>query len=80
MTVDGATGAITISAAGSYFLTGHLLTETANHGITIASSDVALNLNGFSVRRLTGTPGNGIHISSGTGITIRHGPSSAARR
>lgn len=72
--VDGVTGAITISSPGSYFLTGNLNVESAAHGITIASADVTLDLNGFSVRRLTGTGGSGVLINGYfTGVDIRNG-------
>lgn len=74
--VDGVTGAITISSPGSYFLTGNLNVESAANGITIASADVSLDLNGFSVRRLTGTGGSGVLINGYfTGVDVRNGSS-----
>ncbi|MBS0658874.1 MAG: hypothetical protein JSR82_11605 [Verrucomicrobia bacterium] len=73
VTVD-VNGAITISFPGSYFLTGNLNVESATHGITVASADVTLDLNGFAVRRLTGTGGSGVLISGYyPGVHVRNG-------
>lgn len=61
----------TISMAGSYYVTNHLSGST---GITITTSHVTLDLNGYT---LTGTPGNtseGIKVTVAVqNITVRNG-------
>lgn len=64
---------ITISAPGSYFLTRDLTAATDADGIHITSSDVALDLNGFT---LTGTAfRTGVNVIAGGAqrIVIRNG-------
>lgn len=75
VTIDGATGAITISQSGSYYLTKDLSTETATAGITVSADHVTLDLNGFSITRLTGTAANlfAIDIGSSKGVHIHNG-------
>ena len=63
----------TIDECGSYFVAACLDGAAGEHGITIDSDDVTLDLNGFTLR---GVPGSldGVHVSAGrTGITIRNG-------
>lgn len=64
----------TISAAGSYYLTGNLALTTGT-GITISADQVTLDLNGFALSS-TASPASGTAVSiSGTrrNITIKHG-------
>ncbi len=51
----------TIDQSGAYYLTANLTADGASSGITIAASDVTLDLNGFAI---VGAPG------SGPGITL----------
>ena len=63
----------TISQPGSYYLTGNLTGVSGQDGITIATSDVTLDLVGFA---LTGVAGSlkGVSISGGTSnIAVRNG-------
>lgn len=63
----------TISAPGSYYLTGNLTITSTVNGITIAASDVHLDLNGFTI---AGTTGNvsGITVSGvRANLTIQNG-------
>ncbi len=65
----GGTTNYTIPFAGSYVLAGNI-----NGSITIASSDVTLDLNGFSVNAATAGSGNGILVStSQSRVIIRNG-------
>jgi len=52
----------TISAPGAYELTGNLTGVSGFDGITIASSDVTLDLNGFSLIGVPGS-GNGVRLT-----------------
>jgi hypothetical protein len=63
---------VTISASGSYYVTGALTGTGGSAGITIAASDVTIDLNGFA---LTGVAGSlqGIVRTSGDHIAIRNG-------
>lgn len=59
----------TISSPGSYYLTGDLSSTTG--GITVATNDVELDLNGFT---LTGSAGYyGLYASFYNQITVRNG-------
>ena len=61
-----ANGGITISASGSYYLTGNRTVSTGN-GILINSSGVSVDLNGFSLISTSSTnTGIGISINSNT--------------
>ncbi|MCB1130438.1 MAG: right-handed parallel beta-helix repeat-containing protein [Verrucomicrobiae bacterium] len=51
-----------ITAAGSYYLSGNL-EVWAPGGVRIQSSDVTLDLQGFCIRRSSGTGGSGIEIA-----------------
>lgn len=56
-----------ISQAGSYYLTGNLTGTAGKHGIEIASNDVTIDLNGFT---LAGVPGSLSGITADN--TVRH--------
>jgi len=72
-----ATGEITITASGSYYLTGNLTTTGTTSCINVGTYNVTLDLNGFTVSRTTGTEINtaGILIAGATGqqVMIRNG-------
>ncbi len=79
---DGPGYPATIGSPGSYRLTGELSVSGANETVVaITTSDVTLDLNGFTIRCLfLFTPcagngsGNGIRASAGTSnVTIRNG-------
>jgi len=44
-----------ISAPGSYYLTADLTGATAQHGIIVEADDVTVDLNGFTLRGITGS-------------------------
>lgn len=77
VTVDGGTGAITITARGSYFLTGNLTTTGTASCINVGTHTVSIDLNGFTISRTTGTDSGsaGILISGATGqkVMIKNG-------
>lgn len=52
----------TIGAPGSYYVTKDITGVSGQHGIIIASSDVTLDLSGFTLRGIAGSL-NGIHVS-----------------
>ncbi|MEK6642427.1 MAG: hypothetical protein AABZ08_00840 [Planctomycetota bacterium] len=52
----------TISSPGSYYVAKDLTGTSGQHGIAIASSDVSLDLSGFTLRGIPGSL-NGIHVS-----------------
>lgn len=61
----------TISAGGSYYLTGNLTLTVVGHGIQVVADDVSLDLNGYT---LTGTAGYaGVYVSGGYTASIRNG-------
>jgi len=63
----------TISVPGSYYLTTNLTGSSGANGITIASSHVTLDLDGFALLGASGS-GNGILISGlCTNVTVRNG-------
>ena len=63
---------VTIDEPGSYRLTGNLDVTFDRSGITIQSSDVSLDLNGFTVSSPGGSFDDGIQASS-PNIEVRHG-------
>jgi hypothetical protein len=70
-----ATAPYTISAPGSYYLTGNITVATGD-AIVIASNDVSLDLNGFTIRSTFtgGSSGTAISVSSGTyRLRVRNG-------
>lgn len=73
VSINGTTGAITISQAGSYYLTGNLtLTAAGASGIVITSSNVTLDLNGFALIHTTGNGGHAVSINAAN-VTVRNG-------
>jgi len=61
----------TISSPGSYYVTADL---SGSVGINISTSHVTLDLNGYSVRGLSGNNSEGIEVTAAlTNITIRNG-------
>ena len=69
-----ANGTITISQPGSYYLTGNLTITTAGaSGIVISSSNVSLDLNGFSLICTQANGGAAINYGSNKSISIRNG-------
>ncbi len=69
-----AAGTITISLPGSYYLTANVtLTALAASGVIIASDNVTLDLNGFSIAKTTSTGGAGVFFGSSKGIRIHSG-------
>jgi hypothetical protein len=71
------TGEITITARGSYYLTGNLTTTGTTSCINVGSHNVTLDLNGFTISRTTGTETGtaGILIAGAAGqkVMIRNG-------
>jgi parallel beta-helix repeat protein len=63
---------ITITNSGSYYLAGNLTGQSGTNGITIACSQVTLDLAGFT---LAGVPGAmvGVNIPNGTNIVVVNG-------
>ena len=62
-----------ITTSGSYYLTGNVTGESGKHGISVAASNVTIDLNGFT---LTGVGGSldGIHLEPGNSkLTVRNG-------
>lgn len=65
----------TINTPGSYVVTKDMVGASGQHGITINSNHVALDLNGFTLHGVTGSL-NGIHILTGSSrrdVVIRNG-------
>jgi len=64
----------TISNAGSYYLTNNLTGQAGANGITITTSDVTLDLNGFTIIGVAGSS-DGIFVNgiNAFNITIRNG-------
>jgi hypothetical protein len=77
VTVDGTTGAITITAPGSYYLTGNLTTTGTASCINVGNHTCTIDLNGFIVSRTTGTESGSAGIliagASGQKVMIRNG-------
>ena len=71
------TGEITITARGSYYLTGNLTTTGTTSAINVGPHTVTLDLNGFTISRTTGTETGtaGILILGAIGqkVMIRNG-------
>ncbi len=70
----GGTSTITISAPGSYFLTGDLTVATGN-GIVISADNVTLDLNGFTISSTASSVnGSGILLTNErSGVELRNG-------
>ena len=68
-----ASGTITISQPGSYYLTRNLTISEANaNGITISSNDVSLDLNGYTLSHTNGTGGTAVSIGQDN-ASVRNG-------
>ncbi|MBX7208720.1 MAG: right-handed parallel beta-helix repeat-containing protein [Verrucomicrobiaceae bacterium] len=64
----------TISASGSYYVTGNLTGTAAANGIGVNASNVTIDLGGFELVGVAGGTVNGVNInSSRTNVTIRNG-------
>lgn len=67
-------GTITITAPGSYYLTGPIVKTGNNYTVIIAASQVALDLGGFTISSDGSPYGSAIRINNAlSGITIRNG-------
>lgn len=60
----------TISAPGSYYLTGPL--ESTNTGITVSANDVTIDLMGFTIGGAQNTNHPGIHVSGTNNVMRRN--------
>ena len=74
--IGPSTTSVTISSPGSYYLAGDI--AVTGTGISVTSGDVTLDLNGFTVRKSSGTGGAGIIVggpadNSARNVTIRNG-------
>src|SRR5947209_4477121 len=65
----------TISAPGSYYLTGNLqFTAASGDAITVSASDVSIDLMGFALSSATAVTGNAIRLNSSSGrVAVRNG-------
>lgn len=74
VSINSATGTVTISQSGSYYLTGNVTISTLGaHGIVISAPRVTLDLNGFSLRCITVNGGDGINYGASKGTRIING-------
>jgi parallel beta-helix repeat protein len=63
-----------ISAPGSYYLTDNITGESGKSGIVIEASDVTLDLNGFNIGGVPGSPfGIYAFFTEVHGVTVRNG-------
>src|SRR5262245_16351569 len=60
----------TISSPGSDYVTGPL--NSTNFGITVSSSDVTIDLMGFTIGGAQNTNHPGIHIAGGNDVMLRN--------
>jgi parallel beta-helix repeat protein len=67
----------TITQPGSYYMTANLTGVAAQDGITIASNDVSLDMNGFGIQGVCCAPGRvGVLVDPAverTGISVKNG-------
>lgn len=64
----------TISESGAYYLTTNLSVGISVNGITVATNNVSIDLNGFTLQGPQSGSGHGIYQSSDyTGLSIRNG-------
>lgn len=62
-----------INQSGSYYLSGNL-EVTKTNGIKISAPGAMLDLNGFTIERVSGSEGNGVTIDEdGDGVTVKNG-------
>jgi hypothetical protein len=65
---------LTISSAGSYYLTTNLTGVAGTNGITIVANNVTLDLNGFTLQGVLLASWTGLYVSgTRTNITVRNG-------
>jgi hypothetical protein len=65
---------LTISSAGSYYLTTNLTGVAGTNGITIVANNVTLDLNGFTLQGVVLASLTGLYVSgTRTNITVRNG-------
>lgn len=70
--IAGGTTAVTISAPGSYYLTGNI-TIASGDAITISAQNVNLDLNGFTVATAATTPSGRAIVINDVRISVRNG-------
>jgi parallel beta-helix repeat protein len=64
----------TISAPGSYYVTGDLtLASTTSHGITVTADNVTIDLMGFSLIGPGSGTGDGIFMNGRSNVEVRNG-------
>ncbi|MES2477301.1 MAG: hypothetical protein V4640_16060 [Verrucomicrobiota bacterium] len=69
-----AAGTITISQPGSYYLTGNVtITSAAANGITVSSSNVTVDLNGFALICTSVDGGTGVSLVNASNVRITNG-------
>lgn len=69
-----ASGTITISQRGSYYLTDNLTISTAGaHGIVITASQVTLDLNGFALICTSVDGGSAVQINNASNVHVCNG-------
>lgn len=62
-----------ITAAGSYYLTGNVAGVSGKHGISVAASNVTIDLGGFVLNGVSGSL-DGVHMEAGSSkLTLRNG-------
>jgi parallel beta-helix repeat protein len=72
--IPGGTTLFTISASGSYYLTGNVNISLDVNGITIAANNVTIDLNGFTLTGPSSGSGSGIYLNGGvSNVTISNG-------
>ena len=65
---------VTITASGSYYLTGNLsVTDPAAHGITVNADNVSIDLMGFSITGPGTGSGSGLYMDGRSTVTIQNG-------
>lgn len=63
-----------ITLSGSYYLTGNLTGVSGKRGIEIATNDVTIDLNGFSLKGVTGAlDGISCTLANATGLAVVNG-------
>lgn len=72
--IPGGTAPYTISASGSYYLTGNI-TVASGDVITVTALNVTLDLNGFTIATTAASPsGTAVYLKQGSDhVTIRNG-------
>ncbi len=75
LTLSGdSTNQYIIAQSGSYYLSGNILSSGSGNAISVRASFVTIDLNGFTINGIIGSPQKGIEIvGSLTGICIHDG-------